>query len=95
MSRPEGGFGGERAVDLGQVLGQSAALVAVREQAARVLRSASGPGRRSPPILLLGETGDKAVPPRLDGQDDRAFTRAPYAHIGRLADRTTGLGDGP
>src|SRR5262247_2819609 len=39
-----------------RVLGGSAAMAAVREQAARVLR-ASGPGRRPPPILILGQTG--------------------------------------
>jgi transcriptional regulator with AAA-type ATPase domain/tetratricopeptide (TPR) repeat protein len=42
---------------LGQVLGESAPIAAVREQAARLLRSASGPGRRLPPVLILGETG--------------------------------------
>jgi DNA-binding NtrC family response regulator/tetratricopeptide (TPR) repeat protein len=42
---------------LGVVLGQSAAMVAVREQVGRLLRSAAGPARRLPPILVLGETG--------------------------------------
>src|SRR4029450_6816410 len=39
---------------LGLVLGESAAMVAVREQIGRLLRS---PPRRLPPILILGETG--------------------------------------
>jgi DNA-binding NtrC family response regulator/tetratricopeptide (TPR) repeat protein len=43
--------------DLGQLLGDSAPIVAVREQAARLLRSASTAGRRLPPLLVLGETG--------------------------------------
>ncbi|HEX2437076.1 MAG TPA: sigma 54-interacting transcriptional regulator [Methylomirabilota bacterium] len=42
---------------LGQVLGESAPIAAVRDQVTRLLRSASGPGRRLPPILVLGETG--------------------------------------
>ena len=42
---------------LGVVLGESAAVVAVREQLGRLLRSAAGPARRLPPILVLGETG--------------------------------------
>ena len=42
---------------LGQVLGDSAPIAAVREQAARLLRSAAGAVRRLPPILILGETG--------------------------------------
>ncbi len=42
---------------LGQVMGESAPIAAVREQVTRLLRSASGPGRRLPPILILGETG--------------------------------------
>jgi transcriptional regulator with AAA-type ATPase domain/tetratricopeptide (TPR) repeat protein len=42
---------------LDQVLGESAPIAAVREQAARLLRSASGAARRQPPILILGETG--------------------------------------
>jgi transcriptional regulator with AAA-type ATPase domain/tetratricopeptide (TPR) repeat protein len=41
---------------LTQLLGESAPMVAVREQATRLLRTAS-PGRRLPPILILGETG--------------------------------------
>ena len=41
---------------LTRLLGESAPIVAVREQAARLLRSTS-PGRRLPPILILGETG--------------------------------------
>jgi len=41
---------------LAQLLGDSAPIAAVREQAARLLRTAS-PGRRLPPILILGETG--------------------------------------
>ena len=41
---------------LTQLLGDSPPIVAVREQAARLLRTAS-PGRRPPPILILGETG--------------------------------------
>jgi transcriptional regulator with AAA-type ATPase domain/tetratricopeptide (TPR) repeat protein len=39
---------------LGLVLGESAAIVAVREQISRLLRP---PARRLPPILILGETG--------------------------------------
>ena len=42
---------------LDEVLGQSAPIAAVREQAARLLRPAGGPARRLPPILVLGETG--------------------------------------
>jgi transcriptional regulator with AAA-type ATPase domain/tetratricopeptide (TPR) repeat protein len=42
---------------LDQLLGDSAQIAAVREQAARLLRSVATPGRRLPPILLLGETG--------------------------------------
>ena len=41
---------------LTQLLGESAPIAAVREQATRLLRTAS-PGRRLPPILILGETG--------------------------------------
>jgi transcriptional regulator with AAA-type ATPase domain/tetratricopeptide (TPR) repeat protein len=41
---------------LGVVVGESAAVVAVREQVGRLLRS-GGAGRRLPPILVLGETG--------------------------------------
>jgi transcriptional regulator with AAA-type ATPase domain/tetratricopeptide (TPR) repeat protein len=44
-------------VSLGLVLGDSAAVVAVREQVRRLLRSATGPARRLPPILILGDTG--------------------------------------
>jgi transcriptional regulator with PAS, ATPase and Fis domain/tetratricopeptide (TPR) repeat protein len=39
---------------LGLVLGESSAIVEVREQISRLLRS---PARRLPPILILGETG--------------------------------------
>jgi transcriptional regulator with AAA-type ATPase domain/tetratricopeptide (TPR) repeat protein len=42
---------------LGLVLGDSAPVVAVREQITRLLRTATGPGRRLPPILILGDTG--------------------------------------
>jgi DNA-binding NtrC family response regulator/tetratricopeptide (TPR) repeat protein len=42
---------------LGVVLGESAPIMAVREQVGRLLRSATGPARRLPPILVLGETG--------------------------------------
>ena len=42
---------------LSQLLGESPPIVAIREQVARLLRSASGPGRRLPSILILGETG--------------------------------------
>jgi DNA-binding NtrC family response regulator/predicted ATPase len=42
---------------LGELLGESPAIAALRQQAARVLRSASGSARRRPPILILGETG--------------------------------------
>jgi transcriptional regulator with AAA-type ATPase domain/tetratricopeptide (TPR) repeat protein len=42
---------------LDQLLGESAPLAAVREQAARLLRSVATPGRRLPPVLVLGETG--------------------------------------
>jgi transcriptional regulator with AAA-type ATPase domain/tetratricopeptide (TPR) repeat protein len=41
---------------LTRLLGDSPPMVAVREQATRLLRTAS-PGRRLPPILILGETG--------------------------------------
>ncbi len=40
-----------------RLLGQSPAIAAVREQAERLLRSAASPGRRPPPVLILGETG--------------------------------------
>jgi transcriptional regulator with AAA-type ATPase domain/tetratricopeptide (TPR) repeat protein len=39
------------------LLGDSAPIAAVREQAARLLKSVAHPGRRPPPILILGETG--------------------------------------
>ena len=39
------------------VLGESAAVIAVREQISRLVRSATGPARRLPPILILGDTG--------------------------------------
>src|SRR5262245_60115536 len=42
---------------LDQVLGESAAIAEVRAQAARLVTSASGAGRRPPPLLILGETG--------------------------------------
>src|SRR4030095_5493669 len=42
---------------LGRLLGDSAPIAEVRAQAARLLRSAVSPGRRLPPILILGETG--------------------------------------
>jgi transcriptional regulator with GAF, ATPase, and Fis domain len=42
---------------LGELLGESPAIAALRQQAARLLRSASGSARRRPPILILGETG--------------------------------------
>jgi transcriptional regulator with PAS, ATPase and Fis domain/tetratricopeptide (TPR) repeat protein len=42
---------------IGDLLGESPAIAAVRQQVARVLRSASGAARRRPPILILGETG--------------------------------------
>src|SRR5512146_1194449 len=42
---------------LGELLGESPAIAALRQQAARVLRSASGSARRLPPILILGQTG--------------------------------------
>ena len=42
---------------LGRLLGDSASIAEVRAQAARLLRSAVSPGRRLPPILILGETG--------------------------------------
>ena len=42
---------------LGRLLGESPAMVAIREQVGRLLRSAGAPGRRLPPILILGETG--------------------------------------
>jgi transcriptional regulator with AAA-type ATPase domain len=41
---------------LGQVLGESEPIAAVREQVARLLRSA-GAARRLPAVLILGETG--------------------------------------
>ena len=40
-----------------RILGESPAIAAVREQAERLLRSASTPARRPPPVLILGETG--------------------------------------
>jgi transcriptional regulator with AAA-type ATPase domain/predicted ATPase len=42
---------------LAELLGESPAIAIVRQQAARVLRSASASARRRPPILILGETG--------------------------------------
>ncbi len=39
------------------VLGESAAVIAVREQISRLVRSATGPARRLPSILILGDTG--------------------------------------
>jgi DNA-binding NtrC family response regulator/tetratricopeptide (TPR) repeat protein len=42
---------------LSRLQGESAPIAAVRDQAARMLRHAAGPGRRLPPILILGETG--------------------------------------
>jgi len=42
---------------LGQLVGDSASIAAVREQAGRLLRSGAGAWRRLPPILILGETG--------------------------------------
>jgi DNA-binding NtrC family response regulator/tetratricopeptide (TPR) repeat protein len=42
---------------LDTLLGESPAIVAVREQALRVARSATAGGRRRPAILILGETG--------------------------------------
>jgi transcriptional regulator with AAA-type ATPase domain/tetratricopeptide (TPR) repeat protein len=42
---------------LAELLGDSPAMAAVRAQVARVLRQPSGPVRRPPPILILGETG--------------------------------------
>src|SRR4029453_16747281 len=42
---------------LGRLLGDSAPIAEVRAQAVRLLRSAGSPGRRLPPILILGETG--------------------------------------
>jgi transcriptional regulator with GAF, ATPase, and Fis domain/tetratricopeptide (TPR) repeat protein len=38
-------------------LGESQALVRVRDEIERLLRSAGGPARRLPPLLILGETG--------------------------------------
>ena len=40
-----------------QLQGESAAIAGVRDQVERLLRSTAGPGRRLPPILILGETG--------------------------------------
>jgi DNA-binding NtrC family response regulator/tetratricopeptide (TPR) repeat protein len=42
---------------LAELLGDSPSMAAVRGQVARVLRQPSGPVRRPPPILILGETG--------------------------------------
>jgi transcriptional regulator with AAA-type ATPase domain/tetratricopeptide (TPR) repeat protein len=42
---------------LAELLGDSPAMASVRDQIARVLRPPSGPMRRPPPILILGETG--------------------------------------
>jgi transcriptional regulator with AAA-type ATPase domain/predicted ATPase len=39
------------------LVGESPAITALREQVARLLRSAVGGARRRPPILVLGETG--------------------------------------
>jgi DNA-binding NtrC family response regulator/tetratricopeptide (TPR) repeat protein len=44
-------------VPLRQLQGESPAIAGVREQVNRLLRSAAGPNRRLPPILILGETG--------------------------------------
>jgi DNA-binding NtrC family response regulator/tetratricopeptide (TPR) repeat protein len=45
------------AVPLEQLLGESPAIVAVREQVRRLLGRQSGGARRPAPILILGETG--------------------------------------
>jgi DNA-binding NtrC family response regulator/tetratricopeptide (TPR) repeat protein len=42
---------------LGQLLGESPAIAAVRQQVSRLLRRQSGGARRQAPILILGETG--------------------------------------
>src|SRR5512145_1724639 len=42
---------------LAELLGDSPAMATVRDQVVRVLRPPSGPMRRPPPILILGETG--------------------------------------
>ena len=42
---------------LAELLGESPAIATVRQQATRVLRSASTAARRRPSILILGETG--------------------------------------
>ena len=43
--------------NLSRLLGDSAPIAEVRAQAARLVRSAAGGGRRLPPVLILGETG--------------------------------------
>jgi DNA-binding NtrC family response regulator/tetratricopeptide (TPR) repeat protein len=43
--------------NLSRLLGDSAPIAEVRAQAARLVRSGASPGRRLPPILILGETG--------------------------------------
>src|SRR5690554_4001369 len=42
---------------LGQLLGQSDAIAAVRDQAARLLARYATRGTRLPPVLIQGETG--------------------------------------
>jgi DNA-binding NtrC family response regulator len=66
-----------------QVLGESAPIAAVREQAARLLRSASGPGRRVPPILVLGETGTGKglLADAIHRASGRAFRPASLDHL--------------
>jgi DNA-binding NtrC family response regulator/tetratricopeptide (TPR) repeat protein len=52
--RPE--YSGD-VLPLDQLLGESAAIVAVRHQVERLLRREREGGRRLPPVLILGETG--------------------------------------
>src|SRR6266850_8296486 len=43
--------------NLSRLLGDSAPIAEVRTQAARLVHAGASPGRRLPPILILGETG--------------------------------------
>src|SRR5215510_10126422 len=42
---------------MARLLGESPSIGAVREHVARLIRTAAAPGRRTPPVLILGETG--------------------------------------
>ena len=68
---------------LGDLLGRSPAITAVREQVERLLRRQAEGARRLAPILILGETGTgKGL---LAGILHRAGSRAGPADSGRHA----------